>query len=67
MLREVTWIFFYEFDESDISDIADRFFDLKDKLEALLGCKVDLVSALDAKNPYFLREANRHRQTLYAA
>jgi uncharacterized protein len=58
---------FYEFDESDISDIADRFFDLKDQLEALLGRKVDLVSARDAKNPYFLKEANRHRQTLYAA
>ena len=47
--------------------IADRFFDLKDALEALLGYKVDLVSALDAKNPYFLQVANRHRQTLYAA
>ena len=59
--------FFYEFDETDLSDIADRFFDLKDALEALLGHKVDLVSALDAKNPYFLQLANRHRQTLYAA
>ncbi len=59
--------FFYEFDESDVSDIADRFFDLKDHLEALLGRKVDLVSARDAKNPYFLNEANRYRHTLYAA
>jgi predicted nucleotidyltransferase len=59
--------FFYEFDERDISYIADRFFDLKDGLEALLGFKVELVSALDAKNPYFLQVANRHRQTLYAA
>ncbi len=59
--------FFYEFDETDISDIADRFFDLKDQLETLLGCKVDLVSARHAKNPYFLEEANRYRQTLYAA
>jgi hypothetical protein len=40
---------------------------LKDQLEALLGFKVDLVSAKHAKNPYFLEEANRHRQTLYAA
>jgi predicted nucleotidyltransferase len=59
--------FFYEFDETDISDIADRFFDLKEQLEAMLGHKVDMVSARDAKNPYFLAEANRHRQTLYAA
>jgi predicted nucleotidyltransferase len=59
--------FFYEFDEKDLSDIADRFFDLKKSLELLLGRKVDLVSARHAKNPYFLEEANRHRQTLYAA
>jgi predicted nucleotidyltransferase len=59
--------FFYEFDESDISDIADRFFDLKEDLGRLLGFPVDLVSAPDAKNPYFLEVANRHRQLLYAA
>ncbi len=59
--------FFYEFDETDLTDIADRFFDLKDQLEALLGRKVDLVSSRDVKNPYFLNEANRHRLTLYAA
>jgi len=33
----------------------------------LLGIKVDLVSAPDATNPYFLQVANRHRLTLYAA
>ena len=58
---------FYEFDKADTSDIADRFFDLKDELEALLGCKIHMDSALDAKNPYFLQVANRSRQTLYAA
>jgi predicted nucleotidyltransferase len=59
--------FFYEFDKREDSDIADRFFGLKDELGALLGHDVDLVSALDAKNPYFLQVANRYRQTLYAA
>jgi predicted nucleotidyltransferase len=58
--------FFYEFD-ADMTDLADRFFGLKEDLEKLLDAPVDLVSAPDAKNPYFLQVANRHRQTLYAA
>jgi predicted nucleotidyltransferase len=48
-------------------DLADRFFGLKEDLQRLLGVDVDLVSAPDVKNPYFLQVANRHRQTLYAA
>jgi predicted nucleotidyltransferase len=59
--------FFYEFDCADMTDLADRFFGLKDDLEALLGTRVDLVSAPDVTDPYFLRVANRHRQPLYAA
>jgi predicted nucleotidyltransferase len=59
--------FFYEFDNADMIDLADRFFGLKEDLEQLLMARVDLVSALDVTNPYFLQVANRHRQTLYAA
>jgi len=59
--------FFYELDQTSTSGIADRFFAFQQDLEKLLGRKVDLVSASDATNPYFLQVANRHRQTLYAA
>ncbi|MEA2736281.1 MAG: uncharacterized protein QOE14_2732 [Humisphaera sp.] len=59
--------FFYEFMEGDTADIADRFFGLIEDLQKLTGLKVDLVSAKDAKNPYFLQVANRDRLTLYAA
>jgi hypothetical protein len=59
--------FFYELDPAVADNLADRFFAFKERLEALLNCKVDLVSARHATNPYFLQEANRHRQTLYAA
>ncbi len=59
--------FFYEFDPADVTDLADRFFGLKEDLERLLGFEVDLVSAQEATNRYFLQVANRHRQTLYAA
>ena len=59
--------FFYEFISSDWHGAADRYFGLWEGLESLLGHKVDLVSARDAKNPYFLEVANRHRVQLYAA
>lgn len=58
--------FFYEFDENREA-LADRFFGLLEDLEKLLDRHVDLVSAVDAKNPYFLDSANEHRFTLYAA
>lgn len=58
--------FFYEFDD-DRTSLADRFFELKEELEKILGYEVDLVSAKDATNPYFLLVANRNRKTLYAA
>lgn len=59
--------FFYEFDPAVADDLAERFFAFKERMEELLNRKVDLVSARHATNPYFLREANRYRQTLYAA
>jgi predicted nucleotidyltransferase len=58
--------FFFEFDD-DIASLSDRFFGLMEDLERLLGCKVDLVSSRDVRNPYFLKIANQHRITLYAA
>jgi predicted nucleotidyltransferase len=59
--------FLYEFDPTDMLDLADRFFGLKDDLERLLQLQVDLISTPDITNPYFLQVANRHRQILYAA
>jgi predicted nucleotidyltransferase len=59
--------FFYEFPEEDKEDLADRFFGLIEDLQLLFGRKIDLVSAKDATNPYFLQVANPQRQTLYAA
>jgi predicted nucleotidyltransferase len=59
--------FFYEFDPTDMLDLADRFFGLKEDLERLLEVQVDLISTPDITNPYFLQVANQHRQPLYAA
>lgn len=59
--------FFYEFDPADLEALADRFFGLQEELQRLLNAQIDLVSARDAVNPYFLQVANQHRLTLYAA
>ncbi len=59
--------FFYEFERGGDAGIADRYFGFQEEMEKLLGVKVDLVSARDAANPYFLQVANRHRITVYAA
>jgi uncharacterized protein len=59
--------FFYEFVSNDPAGLADRFFGFQEELERLLGRRADLVSARDARNPYFLEVANRDRVTLYAA
>ncbi len=59
--------FFYEFQSTGWKGLADRFFGLLEDLEKLFGRKVDLVSLKDAKNPYFLESAKRHRINLYAA
>lgn len=59
--------FFYELDHESESGLADRYFGFRESLEVLLGVSVDLVSALDARNPYFLEVANRSRIQLYAA
>jgi predicted nucleotidyltransferase len=70
-----------EFDEthSDVDFIVDyppdydfglwlgRYFELKDRLESLLGRPVDLVMAGAMRKPRFIQSANASRRLLYAA
>src|SRR5438874_1566404 len=65
--RSSDFNFFYEFSSDDWRGMGDQFFGLLEDLHTLLGSSVDLVSAKDVSNPYFLEVANRHRVTLYAA
>jgi uncharacterized protein len=59
--------FFVDFLSDDWHGAADRWFGLQEGLERLFACKIDLVSIPNAKNPYFLQVANRHKIQLYAA
>jgi predicted nucleotidyltransferase len=58
--------FLVEFD-ADSSGLFDRYFGLKESLEALYGRPVDLVTAGSMRNPYFVEAVNRSRQLVYAA
>ncbi len=56
-----------EFAEIDILDYADNYFDFVEKLEALLGRKVDLLTAKFLRNRFFIQELNETKQMLFAA
>ena len=58
--------FLMEFD-SDPSRLFDRYFGLKESLEALYGRTVDLVTAESLQNPYFIEAVNSSRQPVYAS
>jgi predicted nucleotidyltransferase len=51
----------------DFGPWLTQYFDLKERLEALLGRPVDLVMASAMRKPRFIEAANETRQLLYAA
>lgn len=55
-----------EFDRQ-VGDLFERYFELKESLEALSGRPVDLVIADVVRNPYFKLAIEQTRQPLYAA
>ena len=58
--------FLVEFD-ADSSMLFDRYFGLKEALEALCARPVDLVTTGSLQNPYFVEAVNKSRQLVYAA
>jgi uncharacterized protein len=55
-----------EFDDDPVH-LFDRYFGLKESLEALYGRSVDLVTVGSLRNPYFIAAVNQTRQVVYAA
>ncbi len=51
----------------DLGPWLSHYFNLKSDLERAFGRKVDLVMSGALKNPYFIREVNRTRRTIYEA
>jgi hypothetical protein len=56
-----------EFDSSSQANTFRNFFDLKEKLEHLLGRPVDLITTRSISNPFFKEEVDSTKTTLYAA
>lgn len=54
-------------EELELLDYADNYFDLKEKLETLLGRSVDLVSHKSLKNPILIQSINDSKKEVYAA
>lgn len=60
--------FLVQFSESiDVLEYADNYFSLLEKLEKLMGKKIDLVSKKSLKNPILIEEIDRSKVELYAA
>jgi predicted nucleotidyltransferase len=55
-----------EFDSASSSVRFDTYFTLKEGLEQILERPVDVVTVTAIRNPYFLDEVMRNRETLYA-
>ena len=58
--------FLVKFDAATELPALDRYFGLKEDLEALFGRPVDLVMARAVRNPYVHAEIERDRRLLYA-
>ena len=56
-----------EFSDNSPEGAADRYFGLRDSLQALLGRPVDLVMERAVRNPYFLRAIANERRNVYVA
>lgn len=57
--------FLVEFDANP-AGLFDRYFGLKESLEALYGRSVDLVTVASLRNPYFIDAVNKTRRLVYA-
>ena len=59
--------FVVSFKDISIAKYTDNYFSLHQKLEELLGRKIDLVTDRSLSNPYFIESVLETRQLLYAA
>jgi predicted nucleotidyltransferase len=57
--------FLVQFDNIDILEYADNYFDFKEKLEKLLGRDIDLLENQAIRNPIFRRILDREKRLVY--
>ncbi len=54
-----------DFEELDVLDYGDNYYDLKFSLENILKRKVDLLEEKAIKNPYFIKIINQSKKLIY--
>jgi predicted nucleotidyltransferase len=54
-------------DDIEVLEYADNFFSFLEKLETLMGKKIDLVAKKSLKNPVLIKEIDESKVDLYAA
>jgi uncharacterized protein len=59
--------FLVEFDRTRVTPTLSTFFELRDKLEDLVGRPVDLVMAGSIRNPFIQEDIERSSEQVYAA
>jgi len=53
------------FGEIDLFDYFDNYIELKEKLEQVLGRKIDLIEEKTVKNPVLRRSIDRNKTLIY--
>lgn len=54
-----------DFDDVDLNQYADNYFDLKEKLEEIFNRSVDLLEEKAIRNPYLRKEIEREKRLIY--
>ena len=54
-----------QFDNVDILEYVDNYFDFKEKLEKLLGREIDLLENQAIRNPIFRKILDRDKKIVY--
>ena len=57
--------FLVQFDNIDILEYADNYFDFKEKLEKLLDREIDLLENQAIRNPIFRKVLDRDKKLVY--
>ena len=54
-----------DFDQIDLVDYADNYFDLKEQLESIFNRPVDLLEEKAIRNPYFKAQVDIEKQLIW--
>ncbi len=57
--------FLVDFNEIDLNDYADNYFDFKEQLEAILNREVDLLEEKGIRNPYLREQIDIEKRLVY--